>query len=95
MRYLGGTKNSKCIVKGENVLNAGHLILAGKIEANDNFIQVDAVCLQSSAINSGPHEIKGSLKIQSSVAVQGMLCTCKVGNNEKKNISACLVKCVR
>ncbi|KAJ8983631.1 hypothetical protein NQ317_004269 [Molorchus minor] len=34
MKYLGGSEYSKCVVEGENVLNAGHLILAGKTEEN-------------------------------------------------------------
>lgn len=29
-----GNQNSKCVVEGENVLNAGHLILAVKIYEN-------------------------------------------------------------
>ncbi|KAJ8979987.1 hypothetical protein NQ317_016650 [Molorchus minor] len=38
MKYLGGSEYSKCVVEGENVLNAGHLILAEKTEENlENF----------------------------------------------------------
>ncbi|KAJ8985419.1 hypothetical protein NQ317_017048 [Molorchus minor] len=34
MQYLGGSEYSKCVVEGENVLNAGHLILAETTEEN-------------------------------------------------------------
>lgn len=97
MRYLDGSTHSKCVVEGENVLNAGHLILVGKTKFTSDWINVYGLCLQSSAINSDPHEIKGTLTTQeATVKIKEMHCSCKAGNSGKcKHISALLVKCVR
>lgn len=98
MKYLGGSEHSKCVVEGENVLNAGHLILAGKIQETScsNFIDVYGLCLQSSALDSNPHEITGRLSIASSVKIINMLCSCKAGNSGKcKHISAFLIRIIR
>ncbi|KAJ8977808.1 hypothetical protein NQ317_000065 [Molorchus minor] len=63
MKYLGGSKYSKCVVEGENVLNAGHLILAGKTEENLENVTINGLCLQSSSLESVPHEITGELSL--------------------------------
>ncbi|KAK9720499.1 YqaJ-like viral recombinase domain [Popillia japonica] len=60
MRYLEGSQHSKCVVEGENVVNAGHLILAGKNQeaCGPDVISVYGLCLQTSALDSNPHEIQ-------------------------------------
>lgn len=96
MRYLEGSLHSKCVVEGENVLNAGHLILGGKTEVSSKFVSIYGLCLQSSAINSDPHEIKGTLSTDETVKIKEMRCSCKAGNSGKcKHVSALLVKCIR
>ncbi|KAJ8957216.1 hypothetical protein NQ318_007778 [Aromia moschata] len=97
MEYLDDTVNSKCVYEGEHILNAGHLILSGKTNVTTEFINIYALCLQTSALNSNPHEISGSLNISgSTVTVGRMLCSCKAGNSGKcKHISAVLIRCTR
>ncbi|KAG5875450.1 hypothetical protein JTB14_015676 [Gonioctena quinquepunctata] len=34
MRYIGGTHSSRCVYEGEEVLNAGHVILCGKLNSS-------------------------------------------------------------
>uniref|UniRef100_A0A6P7H3Y7 Uncharacterized protein LOC114344070 isoform X1 n=1 Tax=Diabrotica virgifera virgifera TaxID=50390 RepID=A0A6P7H3Y7_DIAVI len=98
MAYLQCSAHSKCVVEGENVLDAGHLILAGKTVQHLNKIFIYGLCIQSSAINQNPHEIKGELMtIKGNVLkINAMHCSCKAGNSGRcKHISAFLVKCVR
>lgn len=95
--YLEGSEHSKCVVEGENVLNAGHLILAGKTGHSDNTTFIYGLCLQSSAIFQQPHEIKGELINSGGVlTILKMHCSCKAGNSGRcKHISAFLIKCIR
>ncbi|XP_030757981.1 uncharacterized protein LOC115883719 isoform X3 [Sitophilus oryzae] len=98
MNYVGGSEHSKCVVEGENVLNAGHLILAGKIEESScsDYIDVYGLCLQSSVLDSNPHEITGKLSLSKSIKISSMLCSCKAGNSGKcKHVSAFLIRCIR
>ncbi|KAJ8980689.1 hypothetical protein NQ317_006085 [Molorchus minor] len=67
MKYLGGSEYSKC--EGENVLNAGHLILAGKTEENIENVTINGLCLQSSSLESVPREITGELSLGRTVNV--------------------------
>lgn len=98
MRYLEGSQHSKCVVEGENVVNAGHLILAGKNQeaCGPDVISVYGLCLQTSALDSNPHEITGKLAITTSVKFVKMHCSCKAGNSGRcKHVSAFLIKCIR
>lgn len=96
MRYLEGSTHSKCVVEGENVLNAGHLVLGGKTEVTNEFINIYGLCLQSTAINSDPHEIKGTLTMGEIVKIKEMHCSCKAVNSGKcKHVSALLIKCIK
>nr|CAI5842319.1 unnamed protein product [Callosobruchus analis] len=98
MEYIGGSEHSKCVVEGENVLKVCHLILAGKIQEQSctEYMTVYGLCLQTSALDSNPHEITGKLELGTSVKISSMLCTCKAGNSGKcKHASAFLIRCVR
>nr|CAI5865889.1 unnamed protein product [Callosobruchus analis] len=61
--YIGGNANSRVVLEGEEVVNAGHIILYGKSELTHFSLKVCALCLQTSALQSNPHEIKGTLTI--------------------------------
>lgn len=99
MDYLGGTNTSRCVYEGEEVLNAGHLIMCGKLDSTsqEKNIVVCGLCLQTSDLKSHPHEIKGQLEIiNKKLKVKNMNCSCKAGNSGKcKHISALLIKCTR
>lgn len=97
MKYLEGTENSKCVYEGEHVLNAGHLILAGKTKTTATSLNIIALCLQSSALENEPHKIEGRLKIENERAhIELMVCSCKAGQSGRcKHISAFLIKCTR
>lgn len=99
MKYISGSEHSKCVVEGENVLDAGHLILAGKIKETScsDYIDVYGLCLQSSALDSNPHEITGKLSITAKyLKITSMICSCKAGNSGKcKHVSAFLIRCIR
>lgn len=97
MKYLEGTKNSKCVYEGEHVLNAGHLILAGKTKSTATSVNIIALCLQSSALENEPHKIEGLFKIGNQKAqIERMVCSCKAGQSGRcKHISAFLIKCTR
>lgn len=53
----------ECVVEGENVLNAGHLILTGKTQEHFGNIELYGLCPQSSSIDSNPQEITEKLCI--------------------------------
>ncbi|KAK9700404.1 hypothetical protein QE152_g31252 [Popillia japonica] len=59
-------------------------------------ISVYGLCLQTSALDSNPHEITGKLAITTSVKIVKMHCSCKAGNSGRcKHVSAFLIKCIR
>ncbi|XP_030758055.1 uncharacterized protein LOC115883786 [Sitophilus oryzae] len=95
MNYLKGSTHSKCVVERENVLNAGHLTLRGKTEATSELVSIYVLCLQFSAINSEPYEIKGRLTIDGTVKNKEMHCSCKAERTMKIWNKYCpYIKCV-
>ncbi|KAK9719306.1 YqaJ-like viral recombinase domain [Popillia japonica] len=92
--YLEGNLNSRRIYEGEEVLNAGHIILCGQLEFNDDNLIIYGLCLQSSAVQGDPHIIKGVLGVtERKAVVKNISCTCKGGNSSRcKHISALLLK---
>lgn len=98
LQCIGGTSNSRCVYEGEEVLNAGHIILLAKMNTSDDYkLHLCALCLQTSALASDPHEIKGTLLTAGQkVTVGDMYCTCKARKSAKcKHISAVLIRCTR
>nr|CAI5857318.1 unnamed protein product [Callosobruchus analis] len=95
--YIGGNANSRVVLEGEEVVNAGHIILYGKSELTHFSLKVCALCLQTSALQSNPHEIKGTLTISNKfAAIKQMYCTCKAGaGGQCKHISALLILLTR
>lgn len=98
MQYLAGHEHSRCVYEGEEVLQAGHLILCGQTnKAQESELHIFALCLQTSALTSNPHEITGVLAIQGNKAnVRKMVCSCKAGSCGRcKHISATLLWCTK
>ncbi|XP_050511157.1 uncharacterized protein LOC126887611 [Diabrotica virgifera virgifera] len=99
MVYLKGSEHySEYVVEGEELLNAGHLLLAGITDQHLNKIFIYALCDESSTINHNPHEIKGELMIikDNALKINAMHCSCTAGNSGRcKHISALLIKCIR
>lgn len=98
MSYIGGSSSSRCVYEGEEVLNAGHIIVCGKLDSStQDIINLCALCLQTSALTSDPHKITGQLQnILGKVVIKDMICSCKAGQSGKcKHISAVLIKCTR
>lgn len=84
-------------VLGEAVLNAGHLILCGITEKNKKLFNLFALCLQTSALQSSPHEISASLNIlNNNINISKATCSCKAGLGGRcKHITATLLFCTR
>ncbi|EFA12075.1 hypothetical protein TcasGA2_TC006882 [Tribolium castaneum] len=96
--YLQSTPASRNFVEGEAVLNAGHIILCGKTDAEDDWINIFALSLQTSALKNNPHEIKGQIEMlpNNICKIKQMTCTCKAGlGGQCKHISAVLLHCTR
>lgn len=95
--YLQSTADSRCIVEGEALLNAKHIILIGTTKETDSHVEILALCLQTSAIKSSPHEIKGKLCIETGkINISKFTCSCKAGlSGTCKHVAAVLLKCSR
>lgn len=95
--YLKCNPESRCIVEGEELLNANHVILIGIENETNTTKEILALCLQTSAIKNTPHEIKGKFLIDGNkVAILEFTCTCKAGlSGTCKHVSAVLLKCTR
>nr|CAI5831991.1 unnamed protein product [Callosobruchus analis] len=73
---IEATPDSRCFVKEEAILNANHIILIGTTNISEVMVEVLALCLQSSALRSAPHEIKGKLSvIEQKVEIQQVTST--------------------
>ncbi|KAL4084972.1 hypothetical protein QTP88_027831 [Uroleucon formosanum] len=101
--YLQCTPGARCVSKGEEVLNAGHIILCGIKIIIESKIYLYALCLQTSALISHPHEINGSIEMEKlkndinyKIKLVEFLCSCKAGASGCcKHISAYLIQCTR
>ena len=83
---------SRCIIEGQEILNAKHIILLGKTSDTIDSLEILALCLQTSEIKSRPHEIKGCFKIvENDVHIEAFQCSCKAGmSGTCKHIAAVL-----
>lgn len=98
LRYIGGSAHSRCIKEGEEVVDAGHIILHGKTEHGATHLNICAICLQTSALNANPHEIYGELQIcnKTDALIKSMFCSCKAGaGGHCKHISGFLILLLR
>ncbi|KXZ75579.1 hypothetical protein TcasGA2_TC031789 [Tribolium castaneum] len=60
LKYLNGTADSRCVVEGEEIISA-KLLLCGVTKIECSKYSIAGLCLQTSALSSAPHEIKGEL----------------------------------
>ncbi|KAH1000571.1 hypothetical protein HUJ04_012880 [Dendroctonus ponderosae] len=95
--YLNAHAESRCVVEGEELLNANHIMLIGITSETDATKGILALCLQTSALKSVPHELKGTLGLQeNNIEIKTFKCSCKAGlSGTCKHISAVLLKCTR
>jgi hypothetical protein len=76
LAYLEATAESRCVVEGEEVLCAKLLILCGVTKVVETRHEIFGLCLQTSALTSAPHEIKGQLSVKdNNVEVDNFSCT--------------------
>jgi hypothetical protein len=97
-KYLDATPASRCIIEGEAVLNAQHIITCGIKEQSSILVEVFALVLQSSGTTTGlPHETTVTLlKKINILEISKSSCTCKAGLSQRcKHISAVLLHCTR
>lgn len=97
-KYVNGTENSRTVYEGEQVVNAGHVILCGITEEHPDSLKLYALCLQTSALQSAPHTIEGvfDIKDDETCMVRKATCSCKAGKSGRcKHISAVLIFCTR
>ncbi|XP_067143340.1 uncharacterized protein [Centruroides vittatus] len=86
LKYAACSSSSRNFIEGEQLLLAGHVILCGIIEKNeqDRSVHFCALCLQTSALTSVPHRITGFLKfIDLSYKIDSITCSCKAGQSGK------------
>ena len=90
------TGQSKCGGR-QSCLHGKHLVVCGVLQKSSETWEIIAYCVQTSAINKDPHEIKGNLNIRGSVVDIGILvCSCKAGiSGCCKHIAATLLFCTR
>nr|CAI5821345.1 unnamed protein product [Callosobruchus analis] len=95
--YLSENADSRCLKEGEELLNANHVLLLGATEETEEYVEVLALCFQTSSIKSSPHEIKGKLIINdNTVQISNFACSCKAGlSGTCKHTAAVLLKCTR
>lgn len=97
-KYMNGNENSRSIYEGEHVVNAGHVILCGVTNLKSDCVNIYALCLQTSALQSTPHIIEGVFRVHTDGLsnVQNITCSCKAGKGGRcKHISAVLILCTR
>ncbi|KAL1467594.1 hypothetical protein MTO96_042055 [Rhipicephalus appendiculatus] len=83
-------ETQRCVVEGEGAFNAGHIICCGIRETTSEAVQVESLCLQTSAIKGPPHTIKVQV-CNTTGAVKGE-CTCKAGlSGQCKHVFATLI----
>lgn len=82
---------------GEAILNAGHLILCGISDKTKTLLKLFALCLQTSALASHPHEISASFSVvNNNINILKATCSCKAGLGGKcKHVAATLLFCTR
>ncbi|VEN44517.1 unnamed protein product [Callosobruchus maculatus] len=53
-KYLCANTDSRCITEGEEILNANHIILMGVVSDSEEYVELLALCLQTSALKGSP-----------------------------------------
>lgn len=95
--FLGGNINSRCLVEGERVVDAKHIITCGLKKVDSATYTIFALCLQTSALTEAPHTITGQfIRKSTGLEIGKFTCTCKAGpGGDCKHIAAVLIYCNR
>ena len=89
LEFIESTPNSRNFVKGEKIINAGHLIFFGLNNQSANQHNI-----LSSAFRDKPHEIKTI--IDQNGKIVSSKCSCTAGLSERcKHVTAVLLFCTR
>ncbi|CAN8002354.1 unnamed protein product, partial [Ixodes hexagonus] len=85
MRHIGNLETRiRCLVEGEEVLNAGHIICCGVKASSAASVTVQGLCIQTSHVKEKPHELEFVYGHDRSVKVCGLgHCSCKAGNSQR------------
>ncbi|KAL1482172.1 hypothetical protein MTO96_033988 [Rhipicephalus appendiculatus] len=76
-------EGSRCLVEGDLVLEAGHVIECSAVAAtcrSGGPVHIIAYVLQSSGLHNDPHKVE--LKLQGEDTIQDIKCTCPAGVSE-------------
>ncbi|XP_075737097.1 uncharacterized protein LOC142776738 isoform X3 [Rhipicephalus microplus] len=73
-------KRVRCLIEGEEVLNAGHRICCGVKACNIDAVAIQGLCLQTSHVREKPHELELVFDVNSRIKDH---CSCKAGNAER------------
>lgn len=70
----------RCLVEGDEVVNAGHIIECSAVAATcqpGEPLHIVAFVLQSSGLSKDPHRV--DLKLLSGLSIAEVICTCPAG----------------
>ncbi|XP_064473186.1 uncharacterized protein LOC135387904 [Ornithodoros turicata] len=81
-------ETSRCLLEGEAVFEAGHVVECSVVHGNSVCTSFIALVLQTSALSKDPHQITVAIKER---IVDRASCTCKAGNYRCKHIVAVLL----
>ncbi|CAN7938883.1 unnamed protein product [Ixodes hexagonus] len=85
MRHIGNLETRiRCLVEGEEVLNAGHIICCGVKASSAASVTVQGLCIQTSHVKQKPHELEfiSNISFAHFVSFEGH-CSCKAGNPQR------------
>lgn len=93
LQFCKSELTSRCFREGEQVLLAKHLVAIGKSHlSKPTVIKVHALCLQTSALASAPHNLTATLLRQDQVFnIKEAECSCAAGLSGCKHIMAMLL----
>ncbi|KAH7955388.1 hypothetical protein HPB52_000810 [Rhipicephalus sanguineus] len=81
MRHLGAVEpRLRCLIEGEEVLNARHIICCGVKTCSDTSLTVQGLCVQTSHVQHKPHELEFVYGLDGTIKGH---CTCEAGNSER------------
>lgn len=82
LKHIGGEgdRRIRCIVEGEAVLNAGHLLCCGISAHSASSLTIQALCVQTSSPKQKPHELRCVVFQDGKVEA---LCSCKAGASQR------------
>ncbi|KAF5308500.1 hypothetical protein FQR65_LT06165 [Abscondita terminalis] len=61
LKYLDANIDSRCIIEGEAICHAKHMVLYGILNISSEKIDIIGLCPQTSNLKEKPHEIRGQL----------------------------------